>query len=96
MKKGAQVLPLSAFDAKVLKLSRYGFTTVSQKMPFFKASLDIDEELRQKLLHEYEIGTIAIDDKTLRVAFSSLDKRDIDQTYDAVYKAAEELKSASK
>ena len=54
------------------------------------------EELRQKLLHEYEIGTIAIDDKTLRVAFSSLDKRDIEQTYDAVYKAAEELKSASK
>jgi hypothetical protein len=54
------------------------------------------EELRQKLLHEYEIGTIAIDDKTLRVAFSSLDKRDIDQTYEAVYKAAEELKSVSK
>ena len=54
------------------------------------------EELRQKLLHEYEIGTIAIDDKTLRVAFSSLDKRDIEKTYDAVYKVAEELKSASK
>ena len=50
VKNPAQVLPLSAFDAKVLKLSRYGFTTVSQKMPFFKASLDIDEELRQKLL----------------------------------------------
>ena len=50
MKKGAQVLPLSAFDAKVLKLSRYGYMTVSQKMPFFKGSLDIDEELRQKLL----------------------------------------------
>ena len=54
------------------------------------------EELRQKLLHEYEVGTIAIDDKTLRVAFSSLDKRDIDQTYEAVYKAAEELNSVSK
>lgn len=50
LKQGAQVLPLSAFDAKVLKLSRQGFTTVQQKMPFFKASLDIDEELRQKLL----------------------------------------------
>lgn len=50
LKGGAQVLPLSAFDAKVLKLSRMGFTTVNQKMPFFKASLDIDEELRQKLL----------------------------------------------
>lgn len=50
LKAGAQELPLSAFDAKVLKLSRKGFTTVQQKMPFFKASLDIDEELRQKLL----------------------------------------------
>ena len=54
------------------------------------------EELRQKLLHEYEVGTIAIDDKTLRVAFSSLDKREIDQTYEAVYKAAVELKNVSK
>ena len=50
IKNGAQELPLSAFDAKVLKLSRPGFTSVQQKMPFFKASLDVDEELRQKLL----------------------------------------------
>ena len=62
MKKGARVLPLSAFDAKVLKLSRYGFTTVSQKMPFFKASLDIDEELRQKLLMLGESQTQYIQD----------------------------------
>ena len=62
MKKGARVLPLSAFDAKVLKLSRYGFTTVSQKMPFFKASLDIDEELRQKLLMLGENQTQYIQD----------------------------------
>lgn len=62
MKKGAQVLPLSAFDTKVLKLSRYGFTTVSQKMPFFKASLDIDEELRQKLLMIGESQTQFIND----------------------------------
>lgn len=50
IKGGAQILPLSAFDTKVLKLSRPGFTTIEQQMPFFKASLDIDEELRQKLL----------------------------------------------
>ena len=62
MKKGARVLPLSAFDAKVLKLSRYGYTTVSQKMPFFKASLDIDEELRQKLLMLGESQTQYIQD----------------------------------
>lgn len=67
MKKGAQVLPLSAFDVKVLKLSRYGFTTVSQKMPFFKASLDIDEELRQKLLMIGESQTQFIQDIIRRI-----------------------------
>lgn len=43
-------LHLSAFDAKVLKRNRIGFNTMSASMPFFKDSLDIDEELRQKLL----------------------------------------------
>jgi aspartate/methionine/tyrosine aminotransferase len=49
------------------------------------------EILRQKLLHEYEIGTIAIDNETLRVAFSSIDEDLIDVVYSAVYTAAEEL-----
>ncbi|MCR4790678.1 MAG: aminotransferase class I/II-fold pyridoxal phosphate-dependent enzyme [Treponemataceae bacterium] len=52
------------------------------------------EELRQKLLKEYEVGTIAIDSNTLRIAFSSLDKRDIEPTYQIIYKAAEELAGA--
>ena len=46
----AVALHLSAFDAKVLKRNRIGFNTMSANMPFFKDSLDIDEELRQKLL----------------------------------------------
>lgn len=49
------------------------------------------EELRKKLLHEQGIGTIAIDDSHLRIAFSSLDKRDIDAVYEAVYNVAHEL-----
>ncbi|MGP1587334.1 MAG: aminotransferase class I/II-fold pyridoxal phosphate-dependent enzyme [Treponemataceae bacterium] len=49
------------------------------------------EILRQKLLFEHEVGTIAIDEKTLRIAFSSLNKRDIDSTYEIIYKTAEEL-----
>lgn len=51
----------------MLKLSRYGFTTVSQKMPFFKASLDIDEELRQKLLMIGESQTQYIQDIIRRI-----------------------------
>ena len=52
------------------------------------------EKLRQKLLHEYQIGTISIDENHLRIAFSSLDKRDIDDVFTAIYKAAEESAGA--
>ena len=49
-KGGAKVMPLSAFDAKVLKRSRIGFQKITQEMPFFKESMDIDEKTRQELL----------------------------------------------
>ncbi len=49
------------------------------------------EALRQRLLNEYGIGTVAIDDGHLRVAFSSLDEGIIEQVYASIYKAAEEL-----
>lgn len=49
------------------------------------------EELRLKLLHEHQIGTISIDSSHLRIAFSSLDKRDIEGVFEAVYEAAEEM-----
>lgn len=50
------------------------------------------EELRVKLLKEEGIGTIQIDDSTLRVAFSSIEEDKIDLVYSKIYKAAEELK----
>jgi len=49
------------------------------------------EDLRQKLLNEYGIGVIAIDNAHLRVAFSSIDDSIIEQVYSTIYKAAEEL-----
>ncbi|MGN0729798.1 aminotransferase class I/II-fold pyridoxal phosphate-dependent enzyme [Treponema sp.] len=49
------------------------------------------EVLRQKLLNERGIGTISIDSKTLRVAFSSLDEDKINIVYQAIYDAADEL-----
>ena len=49
------------------------------------------ESLRLKLLNERGIGTIAIDSKTLRVAFSSLDEDKIETVYSAIYEAAEEM-----
>lgn len=49
------------------------------------------EELRCALLQKYGIGTIAIDDNHLRVAFSAIDDDMIEEVYACVYKAAEEL-----
>ena len=49
------------------------------------------EQLRQKLLNEYGIGTVAIDNKTLRVAFSSIDEQLIEEVYSAIYNAADEM-----
>ena len=49
------------------------------------------EILRQKLLAEEGIGTIAIDSNTLRVAFSSIDEEKIESVFTAIYKKADEL-----
>ena len=55
-------------------------------------TMDIDaEKLRQKLLSDRGIGTISIDAKTLRVAFSSLDEEKINIVYQAIYDVADEL-----
>ncbi len=48
------------------------------------------EELRQKLLEE-GIGTISIQDKYLRVAFSAVDDENIEDLYERIYKAAAKL-----
>jgi hypothetical protein len=42
-------------------------------------------------LHEKGIGTVSIDEKTLRVAFSSIDVELIHQVYEAIYTTADEL-----
>lgn len=52
------------------------------------------ETLRQNLLNEYGIGTIAIDNQTLRIAFSSIDTANIDTVYETVYFVAEKLSRA--
>ncbi|NLM01175.1 MAG: aminotransferase class I/II-fold pyridoxal phosphate-dependent enzyme [Treponema sp.] len=54
------------------------------------------EKLRLELLHKKQIGTIAIDSSHLRIAFSSLDKRDIEPVYNAIYETAEELAGLKK
>ncbi|MEL3900130.1 MAG: aminotransferase class I/II-fold pyridoxal phosphate-dependent enzyme [Treponema phagedenis] len=49
------------------------------------------ETLRQKLLNEYQIGVVAVDDCHIRIAFSSLDIENIEPVYTAIFEAAENL-----
>ncbi len=49
------------------------------------------ETLRQELLNKHGIGTVAIDEHHLRIAFSSVDSGKIEYLYDTIYKTAEEL-----
>jgi aspartate/methionine/tyrosine aminotransferase len=49
------------------------------------------EALRKKLLQEKGIGVIAIDEYTLRIAFSSIDEENIKGIYEAVYDTADKM-----
>ncbi len=53
------------------------------------------EGLRLKLLNDYGIGTISMQEKWLRVAFSSVEEKDIDELYSCIYEAARKLSDAS-
>jgi len=52
------------------------------------------ETLRKKLLSEKGIGTVSIDSRTLRVAFSSIDENKIESVYTDIYAAADEMHRA--
>jgi aspartate/methionine/tyrosine aminotransferase len=47
------------------------------------------EDLRKALLTESGVGTIAIDERCLRVAYSSVDTEKLEELYDLIYAAAE-------
>lgn len=72
--KGKNGLPvslkLSAFDAKALKRDRIGFSEVKTKMPFFKESMSVDEELRQKLNMVMESGKKSVRNIILNQIFN--------------------------
>lgn len=49
------------------------------------------EKLRVLLLEKYDLGSVALGEHTLRIAFSSIDKEDIAEVIDRLYIAAKEL-----
>lgn len=53
------------------------------------------EAVRQRLLNEYQIGTIALGETDLRVAFSCLELEHIDELYQTVYKAVKDVQAGA-
>lgn len=51
------------------------------------------EAVRQHLLHEYGVGTIALGDHDLRVAFSCIAEDNLEELFDIIYKAVLDLQS---
>lgn len=87
-------------EKRYLKVKEYVSTHKSRNLeplPFnsgyfmsFHTKVDA-EQLRQKILAEKQIGTISIDSKTLRVAFSSVEENLIPTVYDAIYQCADNM-----
>ena len=57
----------------------------------FELTQGSSEDLRKYLLKTEGIGTIALQDKYLRLAYSSVDNRDLKALYATVFQAADTL-----
>ena len=51
------------------------------------------ETLRKHLIEKYSIGTIALNDTDIRVAFSCIEKDDIPHVFDSIAKGIADLKA---
>jgi hypothetical protein len=49
------------------------------------------EALRLHLLEAYGVGVIAIDETDVRIAFSCLDREDIQELFDTIYRGVKDL-----
>ncbi|WP_308635590.1 aminotransferase class I/II-fold pyridoxal phosphate-dependent enzyme [Paenibacillus silvisoli] len=54
------------------------------------------EAVRTRLLEAYEIGTIALGETDLRVAFSCIEEENLEELFDTIYKAVQDVAVASK
>ncbi|WP_219838473.1 aminotransferase class I/II-fold pyridoxal phosphate-dependent enzyme [Paenibacillus sp. R14(2021)] len=64
---------------------------------FMCLKLNVDaEKVRTRLLDEYAIGTIALGETDLRVAFSCIEEANLEELFDSIYKAVQDVAVASK
>ncbi|MNP85368.1 hypothetical protein D3C76_1850790 [compost metagenome] len=52
------------------------------------------ERLRTHLLEQYGVGTIALGEYDLRIAFSCIEEEYLEDLYDIVYRGAQDLLNA--
>lgn len=83
-------LRLSAYDAKAIRRDREGIDKVSTKMPFFKESMYIDEEMRQSLNTLIQTSNQALIDKILSKIF-----KDEVKLIDSAYIALERMRMSA-
>jgi len=63
---------------------------------FMCLNLDVDAEtVRQRLLNEYGVGTVALGESDLRVAFSCIEESGLEDLFDRIYKAVLEVKAGN-
>lgn len=63
---------------------------------FMCLNLTVDAEtVRQRLLNEYGVGTIALGSSDLRVAFSCIEESDLEDLFDRIYKAVLDVKAGN-
>ena len=61
---------------------------------FMCLKLDVDAEaVRQRLLNEYSVGTIALGGTDLRVAFSCIEESQLEDLFDCIHKAVLDVKA---
>lgn len=61
---------------------------------FMCLKLDVDaEKVRQRLLNEYEVGTIALGGTDLRVAFSCIEEHQLEDLFDRIHQAVLDVKT---
>ena len=51
------------------------------------------EDVRQQLLNEYGVGTIALGETDLRVAFSCTEESNLEELFELVHQAVQDLKN---
>ncbi len=96
--KGEAYRLLKARYEKVREIVAARKSTALTPLPFnsgyfmsFRLEKGKAEDLRKALLMGDGIGTIAIDERCLRVAYSSVDVDRLEELYDLIYRAAEKL-----